>query len=220
MLEYGPPGGGGWPTDQTFQTRAAVLGVAGPHPQGEPMRGSTGSVSNPVFIIGIPVMVIIADLVTRGVPQLLMAPGGHGGRGSAAFVAASSRHGRLRPASGSQDAGRGDSARVGRASSSGTGQAARFQTNEPWCWKRAGACSCGEVMERPLNPATAPTFLIGVAVIVLLGRLVTAGIENFWWRLLAMTLIGLVLSWPLRFFMQASDRRFGRERQEDAMRPE
>lgn len=31
------------------------------------MRGSTGSVSNPVFIIGIPVMVIIADLVTRGV---------------------------------------------------------------------------------------------------------------------------------------------------------
>lgn len=61
------PSGGGWPTDQTFQTRAAVLGVAGPHPQGEPMRGSTGSVSNPVFIIGIPVMVIIADLVTRGV---------------------------------------------------------------------------------------------------------------------------------------------------------
>ena len=31
------------------------------------MRGSTGSVSNPVFIIGIPVMVIIADLVTRGI---------------------------------------------------------------------------------------------------------------------------------------------------------
>ncbi|WP_124035148.1 hypothetical protein [Kocuria tytonicola] len=70
-------------------------------------------------------------------------------------------------------------------------------------------------MERPLNPATSPIFLIGIAVIVAIGQTLTAGMENFWWRLLAMVVISLVLAWPLRLVMRASDRRLERKMQED-----
>ncbi|RLZ04172.1 hypothetical protein CWC38_01980 [Kocuria tytonicola] len=57
--------------------------------------------------------------------------------------------------------------------------------------------------------------MIGIAVIVAIGQTLTAGMENFWWRLLAMVVISLVLAWPLRFVMRASDRRLERKMQED-----
>ncbi|RLY93978.1 hypothetical protein EAE32_01675 [Kocuria tytonicola] len=57
--------------------------------------------------------------------------------------------------------------------------------------------------------------MIGIAVIVAIGQTLTAGMENFWWRLLAMVVISLVLAWPLRLVMRASDRRLERKMQED-----
>lgn len=75
-------------------------------------------------------------------------------------------------------------------------------------------------MERPWNPSTSPIFLVGIAVIVIIGQIATAGIDSFWWSLVVMVLIALVLSWPLRLILRASDRRYQRRVQEDAMRRE
>lgn len=75
-------------------------------------------------------------------------------------------------------------------------------------------------MERPWSPSTSPIFLVGVAVIVIISQVATVGINSFWWRLAVMVLIALVLSWPLRLILRASDRRYQRRLHEDAMRRE
>lgn len=71
-------------------------------------------------------------------------------------------------------------------------------------------------MERQPNPASSPIFFVGIIVIVLIAQAVTAGIENFWWHLVVMAFVSLILAWPLRLIMKASDRRLERKMQDDA----
>lgn len=70
-------------------------------------------------------------------------------------------------------------------------------------------------MERSTSSAFNPVFIIGIPVMVIIADLVTRGIHNFWWHLLAMVVVALLLSWPLRLAMRAYDRRIERKRQED-----
>lgn len=74
----------------------------------------------------------------------------------------------------------------------------------------------GGLMERQPNPASSPIFFVGIIVIVLIAQAVTAGIENFWWHLVVMAFVSLILAWPLRLIMKASDRRLERKMQDDA----
>ena len=59
----------------------------------------------------------------------------------------------------------------------------------------------------PTSNSSSPVFIVGILVIVLIGNVVTSGIENHWLALAIMVAIALVLSWPLRKILQAAERR-------------
>lgn len=67
----------------------------------------------------------------------------------------------------------------------------------------------------PTSTAISPVFIIGIVVIVLIGGFSTSGVGNLWLRMGLMVIIALVLTWPLKKIMEATEKRSEEDRIHD-----
>lgn len=67
----------------------------------------------------------------------------------------------------------------------------------------------------PTSTATSPVFIIGIVIIVLIGDIVTSGIENSWLSRLLLVVIAFVLAWPLKNILEAREKRLEQDQRHD-----
>lgn len=67
----------------------------------------------------------------------------------------------------------------------------------------------------PTSTATSPVFIIGIVIIVLIGDIVTSGIEDSWLSRLLLVVIAFVLAWPLKNILEAREKRLEQDQRHD-----
>lgn len=70
----------------------------------------------------------------------------------------------------------------------------------------------------PTSTATSPVFIIGIVIIILIGDIVTSGIENSWLSRLLLVVIAFVLAWPLKNILEAREKRLEQDHRHDQNR--